>query len=139
MSSWLERLQEKPKAQRQRIAFFWALSLTSIIVVVWLVSLPERLGSVSQSLEEPEFVPTSSSNSFMEGVREQIAGVREAVTQAGDAVVNQPEPEPASEPLPATTTATSGPAIIMPDLSQSENRPSRVRPILIATTSATTT
>jgi hypothetical protein len=112
---WLSRLQEKPKAYRQQVAFMGAVGLTSIIVLFWLVSLPQRY-SLERVASEP-LVPdaTEDAQSFFEGVREQIANVRSAFSEleqgeeptAVDTVVATSTSPTTTAPSLATTTTSA--------------------------------
>jgi len=50
----IESLRTKPKEVRNRYAFWFAFSFTAMIAVFWLVSLPSRLGVLTDLNSEPK-------------------------------------------------------------------------------------
>lgn len=137
MRQWLAQLQHRPKAYRQRVAFSGAVGVTSVIVLIWLVSLPERFHVVTSSVEEPVAGGTEV-RGFLSGVREQVAAVGTTLT----ALRGSGEAPPTATSAPtmvaeeATSTATRTPSVIVPTLSSSTVRRLNPRPIRIATSSA---
>jgi hypothetical protein len=138
MWDWLQKLQQRPKAYRQRVAFSGAAALTSMVMVLWLVSLPERFSGLTTSAETPPVaVAEVEVQGFLAGVREQVAAVGATLSLLRDS----PEAAPAATATPATTTsaatASSTPSVVVPILSSSTVRQLNPRPIRIATSSAT--
>lgn len=139
MLDWLNRLQNQPKAQRQQIAFAGAVCVTSVIAVLWFVSLPERLRDsnpttvVAEEASEPLF------DDLFTGVREQVGNVRGAFAQlqeSGEATATSSAGTAATSTTPASSAATSS-NIVVPTVDAETARRYNARPILIATSSAT--
>jgi|GEM_PF-1714080 len=150
MWKFIEQLRQQPKPIRQTAAFWGAVLFSLLIVGVWSLSLPDRLMAVIQFSEEQTFEPPSQMLSSMRDLSENL---RAAVVGRGAA----PPPNPTSsattsrqlqayeidlrELSQSSTTATSAPHTTTPAgvwAREYEER-SGGRPILIATTSRSTT
>ncbi len=124
MKQWLRDMRNKSKAAKDRLAFFGAVLFTGVVAGFWMLSFHASVPTVVE--DKGSFDETKSAfATFFKSAKVQMA----TVLQRDD--------------MSATSTATTtiserAPAIVMPDLSSSS--PVRVEhPILIATSSATTT
>lgn len=137
MYEWLRKLQNQPKAQRQQIAFGGAVCITGIIAMVWLVSLPERLTETNSTTAQTEDASRPLFGELFSGVREQVGNVRGAFAQLQEAeTAATSTPETTASSTTATSTATSS-NIVVPTVDAETARRYNARPILIATSSAT--
>lgn len=75
---WIERLKQKPKAYRERVAFFVASGFTGIVVCIWLVATAVQFSGegVSEPAQEVSQAPFSG---FMKAAKDQVATARTAV------------------------------------------------------------
>ena len=138
MWQWLAQLQQKPKGYRQRFAFTVAASLTSVIALLWLISLPEQFAQLQTDVNAPLEVPEEDVSGFLAGVRAQVAAVGTSI-----AALRETSEGPVADEGVATSTATSSEStattsvgLQIPTLSSSTVRQLNPRPIRIATTSA---
>tara|TARA_B100000508_G_scaffold140158_1_gene140347 strand:- start:1169 stop:1588 length:420 start_codon:yes stop_codon:yes gene_type:complete len=138
MWRWLSNLRQQPKAYRQRVAFVGAVSMTAVIALMWSVSLPQRLSTIGNVVEEPNEETQSSFNRFFADVREQVAVVGDSVATLRQGADSQPATTSPPTASSTTSTASTTPNIVIPQLTPEEARRLNPQPVLIATTSATT-
>lgn len=125
----LDNLRTKPKAVRQRVAFATALSFTLLVGGIWAFTLPARFSADTLASNEG----TAPFAGMWAGFRDQFSSLKQ---QAGVVVSSF------SSSTAATTTAaaTTSEMIDIRTLVGTSTRPTPApAPVLIATTSATTT
>ena len=119
----LDELRQKPKAVRNRYAFWGAFLVTSLIALVWVVSLSVKFGA---NEPEPKSEKQASGGAFSQFLREAKDNFNTAVdTFEEEAGVPEDNED---EVVETTTSATTS-------MSNSGN-PRRA--ILVATSSAET-
>ncbi len=131
---YLEKMREKPHAIRRRFAFMCALGVTLAIALMWGVSLPSQLASLSLSnVDLPKDTGLGSSiserNAELQGSLGNSEEMQEALSVFGEGgtyeggMPNMPAPQ---EPVP-----------VVPDEPERVILETTTSPkVLIATTSA---
>lgn len=100
MLNWLERQRQKPKAVRVRVAFLIAIVGTALVALVWMLTLPVRLGSLELSPGNTE--NTDERGAMFEELNTTIEEGRNVVERAiGNAQSASSAPATTS---PGTTT-----------------------------------
>ena len=123
----LDNLREKPKAVRQRIAFLTAISFTLVIGGIWTLTLPARFADETLAQSEG----TKPFAGMFSGFREQFSALRQQASAVVGAV---------SSTTATTTVATTSDMIDIRTLIATSTPPEpQPTPILIGTTSASTT
>jgi hypothetical protein len=135
MWQWLAQLQAKPKSYRQRVAFTSAVTVTSMIALLWVVSLPERLAQLTTDLAEPVAVDDAEVSGFLAGVREQVAAVGASLSALRDTAETEPASSATSTATSSAPAASSSVGLQIPTLATTTIRQLNPRPIRIATTS----
>lgn len=131
----IERLRTKPKAVRIQVAFLSALVLTSLVAVVWLVSIPSQVADMRAALTS-EATAETTNRSYWRKLQTAIgfnAIVPSALTPATSPTATSATAFTNDEddtPTPTTAAATATP--------EASTQPAG-RVILIATTSTHTT
>lgn len=155
MRQWLAELQHRPKAYRQRVALTGAAGVTSLILLLWVISLPERFHALTQTVAEPAGETEEDVAGFLANVRTQVAAVGESIQSLREVAEPAADTEPDTDTVllatttsiatatstqvaVASSTATRTPSVVVPTLSSSTIRRLNPRPIRIATSSATT-
>ena len=128
MWRWLEKLQHRSLSQRRQLAFVGALSVTAIVAVMWVGSLPERFDALSQAA--PVSVERDPAlTGLFAGVRMQVGSLRAAMQDLTTS------PEEAEQPASATSTTATSTGAASSNLTPAGAAPRTVRSIQIATTS----
>jgi len=129
----LNALRQKPKHVRDQYAFGGAVIFTAIVMGVWSLSLPARFSTVAQGVSEAQPAAAPFSHMFSQlkeqlgkgfGGDESESSIELAPNAPGEPVLGLPE-------LTATTT--------LYDIPTSTPTKEEGRPILIGTSSASTT
>lgn len=145
LARYITLLRRAPKGMRQRHAFFWAVSITAVIALVWGVSLPslmKPLPSGDPLAEAKE--QTRPLGSLWAQARKQMASLMSAVTATSTEATDMGWIASSSDQS-AVSAASSAPAIILSpeDIEKAQARANIVyrptsTPATIATTSVPT-
>jgi hypothetical protein len=119
----LDELRRKSSYARQNYAFWGALSVTALIAIAWLTSLPMRLGNLDAVLEGEGLDQTAGS------VSELLDGIKGLKEEAGNALKNS------TASSSSKTTDSSNWSL---DTNANDSAPT-ADPILIATSSRPST
>ncbi len=128
---YIEKLRERPRAERKRFAFFFALGVTGVVATGWALTLPANFSAFSE-------VGSMSS----ESVCELGANVEEATSELQQAIDMgelgyQPDEPLMLEQQPMEDSGTAAqfeaPAPETPSLPPAEPKQ---RPVMIATSSS---
>jgi nicotinamide mononucleotide (NMN) deamidase PncC len=87
LRKWLVDARKKPKYVRDNIAFVIAGSFTTVLLMAWLVFMP---GKIIQEVAEKPAVNNGAFTTFIDQLKEQMAGVSEAVPEE-TATSSQPQ------------------------------------------------
>lgn len=79
---FLDRLRQKPRAVRARIAFGSAVGVTALVALVWSTTLPARFGELGGTIKE-ETVEQSATvqNSFDALIESATSGIAPEVAE----------------------------------------------------------
>lgn len=140
MLTYIEKLRTRPKAVRVQIAFVSAVVVTGVVVLGWLVSLPEQFSNIQTALQPGQATAEPASRSWSEKVQTALGiaalpdftalGATDDEDGAGDEAEESVETAEietdfsvAASNTPKSTSSTRGPA----------------RVVLLATTSSSST
>lgn len=134
----IRTIRHKPKAVRDQYAFWSAVAVTGLVVVVWLVSLPDRLATLS-SEEAAKAEPVFSG--FLSEVKDGLSGLGSAVSDLTDVttseqVSDQLASSTASTQTANTATTTAATTTVVTEMSEPSQSVSG-RVVRIGTSSAT--
>ena len=132
-------VRRKPKAVRDRYAFWIAAVFTGCVALVWFLQMPAR-DSATNTVEIHAGDAAAGLEGMFSGFSEQVAAIREEVSQAtttepkatGSAMIQSQSTSTASTTDAATIDATSS-------VQATTTAPPSGRPARITTTSASTT
>lgn len=140
MDEWLERMRRKPKAARQRLAFFGAAGVTTVVALFWLVAVSVQFRAADTVVVTPVSDSSGAFSQFFSDATDNFAAVVEPFFQSeasetGSQVV----------PLSATTSPAEGAATTTPTATTATaDEPFRFasstrapRPVIIETRPAT--
>ena len=72
---WLDELRKKPKSTRDQYAFLGAIGITSVIAVIWLVSLSVQFSSETQIVRSETEATSGAFSRVFSDAKTQIAEV----------------------------------------------------------------
>lgn len=140
MLTYIERLRTRPKAVRVQIAFVSAVVVTGVVVMGWLVSLPEQFSNMQTALQpdqastEPVKRPWSEKIQTALGIAalpdftalgatDEEDGAGDEAEEPGETAEIETDFSVAASNTPKSTSSTRGPS----------------RVVLLATTSSSST
>ncbi|MEX0917797.1 MAG: hypothetical protein WDZ93_01440 [Candidatus Paceibacterota bacterium] len=119
------RIRKKPRHVRQQFAFWYAIGATSVIALVWGVSLQYRLADTLDTDSTVDDEYTGAFSQFLGDAKDNFANIFSAVG------TTTPEEEANS----ATSTPTTTPFELTPRATSSASSTNTARPVRIQTDS----
>ncbi len=89
---FIEKLQEKPKEERQRIMWLAVAICALIIFAGWIFSLKYTIKSAVEEGNETEFIPQDAKKSFQE-FKNQIPTIKQNLESGAGALFEQGQGE----------------------------------------------
>jgi hypothetical protein len=121
--SVIHKLREKPEGKRRSVALGVSAGVTSMLAIVWLSTLPARLGDNQELVRQS--APASPSAVFIDGMQSGLSGIRETIKELSGYMSGQypdqinTDTEVLVETKEASSTASSTP-ITSPTLGADE-------------------
>lgn len=115
----IRNIRQKPKAVRDRYAFWIAISFTSLVILIWVITIPDRFGDTGSLEAESQIERPGSVNDVISEFQSKVETIESEM---------QSFSEPSATPTVPVQTSVG-----------TTTSPTTVQEVRIATFTATTT
>lgn len=145
MRKFLQNISRKPKAVKERYAFYFASVFVGVVTFIWVLSLPSRFGTTVTSVENKGNSPFAT---FMGEMSGQLSNAKENLDLVGEQMAAVASSSDGAQGIILTNEdidqikekSDTAPAYIPPtEEEKSESVGNEGVPVMIGTTTATTT